>query len=174
MMQVRGQINEGQLAIEGGHIIAATEKVPKSNEEAMASANQVDWTRAMHSKLKSLETNVVKERALNYIRHTSASTTLLCRPMRLIGLDSPVANWPKQADDDDSSTAQAKPCQLQCANYECELTGKIQTCESMAPVPGRRWPFGSGLSRRERRHVAEKRPNSRGLQLVVQNGRAYT
>ncbi|KAJ8575671.1 hypothetical protein ON010_g3540 [Phytophthora cinnamomi] len=57
MMQGRIQVNEDQYAIEGGQAMAATEEVPTSYEEAMASADQVEWKRAMQSELKSLVAN---------------------------------------------------------------------------------------------------------------------
>ncbi|GMF64130.1 unnamed protein product [Phytophthora fragariaefolia] len=54
MVQGRAQVDDGQLTIEGGQAMAATEDVPKTYQEATASADHDEWKKAMKSELNSL------------------------------------------------------------------------------------------------------------------------
>ncbi|GMF50508.1 unnamed protein product [Phytophthora fragariaefolia] len=57
MIQGRAQVNDDQLAIEGGQAMAATEDVPKTYQEATACADHDEWKKAMKRELNSLVAN---------------------------------------------------------------------------------------------------------------------
>ncbi|GMF59186.1 unnamed protein product [Phytophthora fragariaefolia] len=57
MVQGRAQVDDDQLTIEGGQAMAATEDVPKTYQEATASADHDEWKKAMKSELNSLVAN---------------------------------------------------------------------------------------------------------------------
>ncbi|GMF30429.1 unnamed protein product [Phytophthora fragariaefolia] len=57
--KVQGRVpaDDDQLTIEGGQAMAATEDVPKTYQEATASADHDEWKKAMKSELNSLVAN---------------------------------------------------------------------------------------------------------------------
>ncbi|GMF28365.1 unnamed protein product [Phytophthora fragariaefolia] len=57
MMQGRAQADDDQLAIEGEQAMDATEDVPKTYQQATASADHDEWKKAMKSELNSLVAN---------------------------------------------------------------------------------------------------------------------
>ncbi|GMF63424.1 unnamed protein product [Phytophthora fragariaefolia] len=57
MVQGRAQADDDQLTIEGGQAMAATEDVPKTYQEATASADHDGWKKAMKNELSSLVAN---------------------------------------------------------------------------------------------------------------------
>ncbi|GMF22875.1 unnamed protein product [Phytophthora fragariaefolia] len=57
MVQDRAQAEDDQLTIQGGQAMTATEDVPKTHQEATASADHDEWKNAMKSELNSLVAN---------------------------------------------------------------------------------------------------------------------
>ncbi|POM71775.1 LOW QUALITY PROTEIN: Integrase catalytic core protein [Phytophthora palmivora] len=56
-IQERAMVNEDQLEIENGQVMAAMEGVPKSYEETTTSADAKEWKKAIASELESLTAN---------------------------------------------------------------------------------------------------------------------
>ncbi|GMF15350.1 unnamed protein product [Phytophthora fragariaefolia] len=55
--QARAKADDEQLAIEGGMLMAATEEVPRSYDEATTRNNRAQWKAAIECELSSLMTN---------------------------------------------------------------------------------------------------------------------
>ncbi|GMF50088.1 unnamed protein product [Phytophthora fragariaefolia] len=55
--QARAKADDEQLVIEGGMLMAATEEIPRSNDEATTSNNRAKWKAAIERELSSLMTN---------------------------------------------------------------------------------------------------------------------